>query len=163
MTLDELYDRHGEEMYRFLAFRLDTPQDAEDVLQETFFRLARYRVRWPFIRDPRAFVFKVLRNESNRFLGRAVRRRQGEMLAKRDSPTAVIVDPPPPPGIDPASLKAALAALPGEQSEVVILKVFEGFSFREIARICGLSLNTAASRYRYGLEKLRSLLEGKHD
>jgi len=42
-----------------------------------------------------------------------------------------------------------------------VLKVFQDFSFKEIASVCGLSINTAASRYRYGIEKLRSALEGK--
>ncbi len=163
MTLEELYDRFGEEMYGFLALRLDTPQDAEDVLQETFFRLARYRVRWSLIRSPRAFIFRVLRNESHRFLSRALRRSEEEARRSRQMiQAAAVIDPPSP---DPASgkLRAALAALPGEQREVIILKVFEDFSFKEIGRICGLSLNTAASRYRYGLQKLQSLMEGKND
>jgi RNA polymerase sigma-70 factor (ECF subfamily) len=58
-------------------------------------------------------------------------------------------------------LAESLARLPEEQREVISLKVFEGFTFNEIARICGLTTNTAASRYRYGLSKLRSFLEGK--
>ncbi len=162
MTLDDLYDRYGEEMYRFLALRLDTPQDAEDVLQETFFRLARYRVRWRLIRNPRAFVFSVLRNESNRFLGRALRRREEESRRVEQAGPAAWTAGPPSPDLDPSALRAALSALPGEQREVVVLKVFEGFSFKEIAGICDLSPNTAASRYRYGLQRLQSLLEGKN-
>jgi RNA polymerase sigma-70 factor (ECF subfamily) len=55
----------------------------------------------------------------------------------------------------------ALGTLPDDQKDVIILKVFQSFTFKEIAGICGLSINTAASRYRYGIEKLRSYLEGK--
>ena len=48
--------------------------------------------------------------------------------------------------------------LPAEQREVVHLKVWEGMTFQEIADLTGESLNTAASRYRYAIEKLRTIL-----
>jgi RNA polymerase sigma-70 factor (ECF subfamily) len=50
---------------------------------------------------------------------------------------------------------AALAALPAEQREVIYLKVFEGLTFQEIADRCGVSINTASSRYRYATAALR--------
>lgn len=157
MNLDELYDRHADGMYRFLALRLDSPEDAEDVLQETFCRLARYDVRWAFIRNERAFVFKVLRNESHRFLRRKLRG------AARETPSGDIAHDGvraerPGPEVD-APILAALASLPGPQKEVIILKVYQDFSFKDISGIVGVSINTAASRYRYGIEKLRALLE----
>ena len=49
--------------------------------------------------------------------------------------------------------------LPAEQKEVIFLKVFDGLTFKEIGSVCGISANTAASRYRYGLEKLREAVE----
>jgi RNA polymerase sigma-70 factor (ECF subfamily) len=56
-------------------------------------------------------------------------------------------------------VQAALARLPQAQREVVVLKVYRDKTFREIARLLGLSLSTVASRYRYGMEKLRVLLK----
>lgn len=53
---------------------------------------------------------------------------------------------------------AALAALPAEQREVIYLKVFEGLTFQEIADRCGISVNTASSRYRYATAALRRTL-----
>jgi RNA polymerase sigma-70 factor (ECF subfamily) len=160
MKLDELYDRYGERMYRYLALRLGSPEDAEDVLQEAFCRLARYSVRWALVRNPKAFVFSVLRNEANRCLARRIRRHAEEAShpGSLDRLAAAVE------GLDessPALMAQALAGLPDEQREVIILKAIEGFSFREIAAVCEISVNTAASRYRYGIEKLRSLLEGK--
>jgi RNA polymerase sigma-70 factor (ECF subfamily) len=160
MKLDELYDRYGEKMYHYLTLRLDSSEDAEDVLQEAFCRLARYSVRWALVRKPRAFVFKVLRNEANRFLRRRLNERTGERTnpGEANRPASVIERP----NENAAVLVAgALAQLPDEQKEIIILKIFQDFTFKEIASICGLSINTAASRYRYGIEKLRSLLEGK--
>jgi len=55
-------------------------------------------------------------------------------------------------------LAAALAELPPEQRAVAHLKLWEGLTFEEIAAILELSPNTAASRYRYALDKLRGRL-----
>jgi RNA polymerase sigma-70 factor (ECF subfamily) len=53
----------------------------------------------------------------------------------------------------------ALRELPTEQSEVVVLKVWEGFTFQQISQVLGIPAPTAASRYRYGLAKLSSMLK----
>ena len=57
-------------------------------------------------------------------------------------------------------LQRALLALPAEQREVVALKIDGGLTFAQIAQVMDVSINTAASRYRYALEKLRSSLGG---
>ncbi len=59
-----------------------------------------------------------------------------------------------------ADVSKALLALPRKQREVVLLKVFDDMTFREIAGLIGKSENTVASRYRYACEKLRARLEG---
>ena len=58
-----------------------------------------------------------------------------------------------------ASLYGALAELPYEQREVIVLHLHGELRFREIARYQGVSTNTVQSRYRYGLDKLRTLLK----
>ena len=60
----------------------------------------------------------------------------------------------------PERLERALRALPPEQREVIALKIDGELTFAQIARVLDISVNTAASRYRYALEKLRSTLEG---
>jgi RNA polymerase sigma-70 factor (ECF subfamily) len=55
-------------------------------------------------------------------------------------------------------LQAALASLPRPQREVIVMKIYRQKTFLEISRLLGISQNTAASRYRYGMEKLRTLL-----
>ena len=80
MNLEELYGSHGERIYRYLLFKLGSAEDAEDVLQESFCRFARYDLRWKLVRDPQAFVFRAARNEANRFLKRKVGRREGERV-----------------------------------------------------------------------------------
>jgi RNA polymerase sigma-70 factor (ECF subfamily) len=161
LNLEELYGRHGESLYRYLVFRLGSAEDAEDVLQETFCRFSRYVLRWRLVRDPQAFVFRVARNEANRFLRRKLGRREGEKMILSGAAggfTAAFIAP------EDQSLAALLRLadnLPAEQKEVVFLKVFDGMTFKEIGSVCGVSSNTAASRYRYGIEKLREAVEGR--
>lgn len=160
MNLEELYDRYGDKLYRYLVLKLYSCEDAEDVLQETFYRFTRYSVRWKLVKNPLAFVFRTARNEANRFLKRRLKQLNRIQMNQngQNAISAVIQGP----GKKSEGLLAkALEQLPDEQREVIVLKIFEGLTFKEIARICRLSSNTAASRYRYGLSKLRLFLEEK--
>jgi len=58
-------------------------------------------------------------------------------------------------------LGGALAQLPYEQREAVVLRLCSGMRFHAIARTQGVSINTVQGRYRYGLDKLKTLLDGK--
>lgn len=57
-------------------------------------------------------------------------------------------------------LSDAIAKLPAEQRDAIVLRLKGGLKFREIARLEGTSINTIQGRYRYGLNKLRSILNG---
>jgi RNA polymerase sigma factor (sigma-70 family) len=58
-------------------------------------------------------------------------------------------------------LSGAMAQLPYDQREVIMLHFQAGITFRTIGKSLGISINTAKSRYRYGLEKLRQILDGE--
>lgn len=158
MKLEELYDRYGEKLYHYLVLRLSSSQDAEDILQEVFYRFSRYSVRWKRIKNPTAFVFKAVRNEANRFLKKKAAQ-QKAIQQNTDHANSILSIIQGPDERSEKLLAASLAKLPDDQREIIMLKVFEGMTFKEIASICGLSINTAASRYRYGLSKLRIFLE----
>jgi len=161
LKLEELYDRYGESLYRYLVFRLGSAEDAEDVLQEAFCRFARYTVRWKLVRDPRSFVLRVARNEANRFLRRKLGRREGEKMILSGMAGGFVETFVAPEEPLLALLLRRSEELPAEQKEIVFLKVFDGLTFKEIGSVCGVSANTAASRYRYGIEKLRDAVGGK--
>ena len=161
VSLEGLYERHGEKLFRYLVFRLGSTEDAEDVLQEVFCRFARYDLRWKFVRNPQAFVFSVARNEANRFLKRKSGRREGEKMIQQGSApgfAAAFVLPDEP---NLSLLLSRAEELPAEQKEIVFLKVVGGLTFKEIGSACGIPANTAASRYRYGIARLRETLGGK--
>jgi RNA polymerase sigma-70 factor (ECF subfamily) len=147
-------------MYRYLAAKLGSTSDAEDVLQEVFYRLVRFSVRLRLVRRPRVFIFRIARNEANRFLREKIKN-DARLHSNMDlaGPFRSAYEGP-----DESSerlVATALAQIPDEQREAVILKIFEGLTFREIAAVCGESISTVASRYRYGLEKMRGVLEGR--
>ena len=160
MKLESLYDEYGEKLYRYLVFKLGSAHDAEDVLQELFCRFSRYRVRWALVRDPRAFAFRAAKNEVNRWLRKRADRSKVETMMPGWQEVFIM---PETEGVESGSRRALdlLAALPDEQREVVFLKVYEDLTFREIASVCGIPADTAASRYRYALAKLRASLENR--
>lgn len=160
MNVQEFYSQYGEKLYRYLSIKLTSLDDAEDVLQEILCRLLRYSGRLKLVRNPAAFAYRVARNEANRFLRRKIQSEEG---CRQMHPIPEIIQSSIS-GPDETSEKLvseALAELPAEQREVIVLKIFEDFTFKQTASICRTSTYTAASRYRYGLEKLRSFLEGK--
>jgi RNA polymerase sigma-70 factor (ECF subfamily) len=158
MKLEELYDLYGDAIYRYLTAVLGSAEDAEDVLQETFCRLSRYAVRWALVRDRKAFAFRCARNEAHRFLKRKISDRTGLTAFRPELVSAFLRGPD---ASAEARMGEALAGLPAEQREAVVLKEFEGLTFRAIGSVCGVSTNTAASRYRYGMDRLRAFFGEK--
>jgi len=158
MRIENIYDRYGDRMYHYLVLKLRSSSDAEDVLQEVFYRLVRYGLRLRLVRNHAAFVFKMARNEANRFLRKKAKNPDdswsAECIAMTYRDNLVVPDP-----LAFKHVIEALARIPENQQEVIILKIFEELTFKEIAFICSISNNTAASRYRYGLKKLQEILE----
>ena len=131
--------------------------EAEDIVQDLFVRLVRSGVLSGDVDDPEAYAFASLRHavwrrRERRGLEREAIERIGrahELGASRSAESD---------GIDRERVRAALALLPEAQREVVALKIDGGLTFAQIARVTNVSLNTAAGRYRYALEKLRAAL-----
>jgi RNA polymerase sigma-70 factor (ECF subfamily) len=136
---------------------LGSREDAEDIVQEVFMGVLKSRHRLVDVQDLGAYLFTALRRAAGRW---AARRARGRALLQSAASTA-------PAAADrhecshPSSqrLDQALASLPAEQREVITLKIDGELTFAQIAQVIGVSINTAASRYRYALEKLRIALE----
>jgi RNA polymerase sigma-70 factor (ECF subfamily) len=125
--------------------------EAEDVLQETFLALVR-RPEPPA--QPEHYCVRSFRNRALNY-----RRSLWRRLA-REWEALSWFEPSRP--VDPAEQEAMnrLASLPREQREVIVLKIWHDYTFEEIGELLEISPNTAAGRYRYGLEKLRRHLKG---
>lgn len=147
-----LYDVHGAPLFRAAVLILGSREEAEDAVQDVFIGLVQLGRRLAGIRNLRAYLFASLRHAAARRARKADAERP-ELLPAADAPSAL-------PDADVAvRLERGLAALPLEQREVVALHVDGGLTFAECAEALGISANTAASRYRYALDKLRGSLK----
>ena len=165
-TLADLYDAHGARLYRYALLILADRDAAADAVQDSFVHLAEALRRRSPPDVSYAYLAAIVRNACYTALRR---RRAWRALVGRIVPSATVGSPQSPTLLEPrvgdASeeerliLDGALAALPPEQREVIYLKVYEGMTFDEIAQHCEISINTAASRYRYASAALRRALE----
>ena len=161
MKIETLYERLGGKIYRYLCLKLQSSADAEDVMQEVFCRLVRYRVRIGLLKKPGAFVMTIARNEANRFMARKSRERNGNQKTAVKEVLAHVLEESESGRL--SRLASVFERIPPEQRDVIFLKVFEDLTFREIASLCGISPDTAASRYRYGIEKAGRIMGRKHE
>lgn len=156
-----LYDACAGRLFAYLVFRLGRRADAEEVLQRVFAAAARRRQRLAGARDFESYLFTMARNEANDYLADQARR-----PLPLDGIEGLLPAPAANPGPDAETTRAlslALASLPPEQREVIGLHYLTGLGYAEIAKRLGISLNTAASRVRYGLGKLRQQLRERLD
>ena len=156
--VSEAYERFGSGLYRYLSVLTGRRQLAEDIMQEVFLRLWRVARRDPDVLQSRSYVLRVARNEAYRSLARNKRREieQTDRLLE-------IRDPRQGSESERVAIEEALVRLPHEQREVIHLKTYMSMTFEEIARFTAVSQNTAASRYRYALRKLRELLSDRRE
>jgi RNA polymerase sigma-70 factor (ECF subfamily) len=126
--------------------------EAEDVLQETFVTLLQ-QAQPPA--KPEHYCVRSFRNRALNYRRTLWRRVTRELESWRwfdrhtdETPTE-------------RQAMRCLAELPMEQREVIVLKIWQRRTFEEIGELLDISPNTAAGRYRYGLQKLKIRLEGK--
>jgi RNA polymerase sigma-70 factor (ECF subfamily) len=147
-------DRHGPTLVLFARQWVASHADAEDVVQDAFVRFWHSRQR---ATDPAAYLYTCVKHcalDWQRYRRRQSRR---EQAAARPEAETLFTGP-----LEQeerrAAIVAALRTLPENQREVLVMKTWGGLSFPQIALALGISANTAASRYRYALAKLREQL-----
>jgi RNA polymerase sigma-70 factor, ECF subfamily len=125
--------------------------EAEDVVQETFLALLQLPA---MPADPGHYCLRAFRNRALNYHRSVWRRlaREWESLRWFERGSAQ----------DEAEAEAMrqLANLPSEQREVIVLKIWNGMTFEAIGRLFGVSPNTVAGRYRYGMNKLKFAMKG---
>jgi RNA polymerase sigma-70 factor, ECF subfamily len=125
--------------------------EAEDVLQELFMALLKMSFQPA---EPEHYAVRGYRHRALNYRRGLWRRLTRELEShhwfERSSHDS---------GLEEAAV-ACLGRLPAEQREVIVLKLWHGYTFDEVGGLLGISPNTAAARYRYGLEKIRVCLKG---
>ena len=147
-------DHHGAALVLLARQWLPSRADAEDVVQEAFVRFWRSRQR---ATDPAAYLYACVKHCALDWHRSRERRCRREEAAARAEAETLFMGP-----LEQeerrAAIAAALASLPENQREVLVMKIWGGLSFPQIAQALQTSANTAASRYRYALAKLREQL-----
>jgi len=165
-AFEVLYDRHGGVAYS-LAYRIVGDRAAaEDVTQEAFISIWRSGARFdPTRGSVRSWMLSVVRNRAIDALrskaGKAPKLTLDDEAILEQRPAEELTEEEAIRHETAGEVRGALGRLPGEQSKVLELAYFGGFSQSEIARMLGVPLGTVKGRMRLGLEKIRGdLAEG---
>jgi RNA polymerase sigma-70 factor (ECF subfamily) len=145
---------HGPALVLLARQYVSARADAEDIVQEGFVRFWRSRQR---AHDRTAYLFACVKTSALEWQRGRRRRWRREQAAARDE-SEPLFDSTVEQDERRAAVEQALAELPAEQREVIVLKIWAGLSFPQIAEALAIPANTAASRYRYALAKLREQL-----
>jgi RNA polymerase sigma factor (sigma-70 family) len=145
----ELIDTHAAALVLFARQWCATP---EDVVQAAFAKLAAAR---PPPDDPLAWMFRVVRNAAIDAGKADRRRRQREQAVAR--PVRWFVEPEID-GLDAAAAVRALEALPADQREVIVARLWGGMTLEQVAAVAGCSISSAHRRYESGIAALRERL-----
>lgn len=158
-ALSEVYERSRDDLLRLAGAMLRDAAAAEDVVQDVFVAFAGSARTFRLTGSLKGYLATCVANAARNRLKAAVRRRTTGLDAAEDLAS---------PGERPDRWMAlseqferigdAMADLPAEQREVIALHVYGDMAFREIAQWQQASIKTVQSRYRYGLDKLRSAL-----
>ncbi len=155
--LGKLYDQYGDALYQFLLILTQDEGESKDLLQELLMRMAGLRKELRRLDDPRNYLFRMARNLTiDHHRKRRARESRDTKWHALQSPFAQAVEHDRKEFL--SQLERAMASLPDEQRSVVFLKLCQECTFGEIATIEGISSDTAASRYRYALQKLQVTL-----
>jgi len=146
-----LYARYADRVFRYALTLLRNRHLAEEVVQETMVAVWNGARTFRGTAQVSTWIFGIARNQAH-----ALRRRESRGERVPDEP-AVLPDPAERVEVQDRVL-AAVEELPPEQREVVFLAFYEGFSYREIARILGVPEGTVKSRMYFAKRKLREVL-----
>lgn len=147
-------DRHGAALVLFARQWVPNRADAEDVVQEAFIRFWRSRDR---VAEPIAYLYASVKHCAlDWHRGRNRQSRREEVVARPEAESLFAGSAEQ--EERRAAIDAKLRELPESQREVLVMTIWGGLSFPQIAKVLQISANTAASRYRYALARLREQL-----
>ncbi len=159
-ALARVYQKYVDPMLTLAMGLLNQRAAAEDVVQDVFLSFARSAKDLRAHGSLRSYLATCVLNrvrDSRRQQQRQARRDAGmgaPAEARSPDQAVILVE-------QAARLNQAVGELPDEQREVVLLRLKANLKFRDIAKVQQTSLNTVLGRYRYGLDRLRSRLNGE--
>jgi RNA polymerase sigma factor (sigma-70 family) len=170
----EVVRREQSRLRNFIRRRVPDPRDAEDILQDVFYKLVEANRLLMPIEHVTGWLFRVARNRITDFFRKKTPESfSGTAVADDDDELLQLEDLLPSPDAGPEALYArnvlldelelAIDELPEEQRAVFVAHELEGRSFKEIASETGVNVNTLLSRKRYAVLRLRQRLQNIYD
>ncbi len=157
---DRLVDATQDELVHFAFFRLGNQADAEDAVQDVYVQAFRDRAKRRHVAEVRPYLFRMVRNRCTDVL-RARSRKPGQaadrMAVAGDALSAMVARE------EASEFARLLEQIPEREAEVIRLRAWSELSFAEVAIAVGAAVPTVKSRFRYGIEKLRRLLNLEGD
>jgi RNA polymerase sigma-70 factor (ECF subfamily) len=147
--IDLLYREHGPALLLFALAITGERSKAQDAVHHVFLRLLE-KGDLRRASDKKAYLFGCVRN--------AILNERKRQDRQRPLDDSAWFSPPDQDYAGEQNLRRALAALPEDQRQVVVLHVWGELTFSQVGDLLNVSANTAASRYRYALGKLRDLM-----
>ncbi len=157
-----IYEKYKDDLVTLAAALLSDVSLAEDVVHDVFVRFLKSSGKFRLTGSLKGYLATCVANNA-RNRNKAKQKHTGyglddadKVLSDPNNPDATVIF-----GEELSRLSSALARLPYEQKEVLLMRSYSDLKFRTIAKSLGVSINTAQGRYRYALQKLRSMLDGE--
>lgn len=166
-SLATLVERHQSKIYGYIYSKVSDRDLTEDIFQETFFKVIHTLKSKKYYNEEGKFLSWVLRISNNLIVDKF--RSDKKMFMKRDTDEfsifSAITDNTP--NIEKEliknqvdiDLKKIIQKLPQDQKEVLMMRYYSDMSFKEIADITGVSVNTTLGRMRYAITNMRKVIE----
>ena len=172
--ISAIFAEQRSRLRNFIRRRVPDPHDAEDILQDAFYKLVEANRLLMPIDHVTSWLFRVARNRiTDLFRKKKPKTFSQGSVADEDGELLQIEDLLPSPDAGPEALyfrnelldqlELALDELPDEQREVFVAHELDGRSFKELAAATGVSVNTLLSRKRYAVLHLRERLQSIYD
>ena len=161
-ALCRIYDKYKGNLLRLATALLNDTTAAEDIVHDFFVSFAQSTENLKLNGSLKSYLATCV---VNRVRNANIARQRQETAGLNEAESAVSNSKRPEQWIIDSEqlrqLNDALAQLPEQQREVIILHIQGEMKFKAIAELQGVSINTIQSRYRYGLDKLRSILDSE--
>ncbi len=158
-AFQRIYEKYESNLLTVAANLLGQSNAAEDVVQDVFISFVQSADRFRLKGSLKGYLATCVANRARDYIRKKQRQKTvtvdqaSQIASNSDEPVQLVVN-----NEQLQHLGQALTQLPYEQREVIVLHLHGSLKFRQIAELQNVSIKTAQSRYRYGLDKLRSIL-----
>jgi RNA polymerase sigma-70 factor (ECF subfamily) len=161
-----LINRHQSKIYGFIYSKINDRDLADDIFQDTFMKVIK-TLKSNCYNEEGKFLPWVMRISHNLIMDHYRKNQKMPMLRETDEFSIFSVLQETSPNVEKKiiseliekDLQKIIKELPDDQREVLIMRIYQDYSFNEIAEITGVSINTALGRMRYALLNLRKVIE----